>query len=154
MRLPTALQVLQVLQRATSCEVNDCTPSAPNAGGPASTAFCFFFLAFDTATARLLPPSYPSLCFLVWPKKTAPTAEIHSHLAAHPQDSGESIHSLCTNRNLHHPRPGIYNGQCCLKVRPVGSGLRSAPGTASVYKMRLRADPHRSQITACVRRTK
>ena len=30
-----------------------------------------------------------------------------------------------------------------------GLCLRSAPGTASVYKMRLRADPHRSQITCC-----
>ena len=59
--------------------------------------------------ARVMAGSYPSLCFLVWPKKTAPTAEMHSHLAAHPQDSGESIHSLCTDRPLHHPRPGIYN---------------------------------------------
>ena len=30
-----------------------------------------------------------------------------------------------------------------LSQGPTGS----APGTASVYKMRLRADPHRSQIT-------
>ena len=45
------------------------------------------------------------------------------------------------------PPPSPRDLQRCLKVRPVGSGLRSAPGTASVYKMRLRADPHRSQIT-------
>ena len=43
----------------------------------------------------------------------------------------------------HHPRPRIYN--VSNKFRPVGTAcLRSAPGTASVYKMRLRADP---QIT-------
>ena len=41
------------------------------------------------------------------------------------------------------PSPSPRDLQCCLKVRQV----RPAPGTASVYKMRLRADPHRSQIT-------
>ena len=45
------------------------------------------------------------------------------------------------------PPPSPRDLQRCLKVRPVGSGLRSAPGTASVYKMRLLADPYRSQIT-------
>ena len=32
------------------------------------------------------------------------------------------------------PPPSPRDLQRCLKVRPVGSGLRSAPGTASVYK--------------------
>ena len=38
-----------------------------------------------------------------------------------------------------HPRPGIYNA--------VLRSDRFGTGTASVYKMRLRADPYRSQIT-------
>ena len=45
-----------------------------------------------------------------------------------------------TDRPLHHPRPGIYNA--VLRSDRFGT-----PGTASVYKMRLRADPYRSQIT-------
>ena len=37
----------------------------------------------------------------------------------------------------------LAQGSTTLSQGPTGS----APGTASVYKMRLRADPHRSQIT-------
>ena len=37
----------------------------------------------------------------------------------------------------------LAQGSTMLSQGPTGS----APGTASVYKMRLRADPHRSQIT-------
>ena len=37
----------------------------------------------------------------------------------------------------------LAQGSTMLSSGPTGS----APGTASVYKMRLRADPHRSQIT-------
>ena len=52
--------------------------------------------------------------------------------------------------SLTSPPPSPRDLQRCLKVRQV---RHRAPGTASVYKMRLRADPHRSQITAalCVR---
>ena len=40
------------------------------------------------------------------------------------------------------PPPLPRDPHCCLKVRPVGPGcLRSAPGTASVYKMRLCGRP-------------
>ena len=42
----------------------------------------------------------------------------------------------------------LAQGSTMLSQGPTcGHRLRSAPGTASVYKMRLRADPHRSQIT-------
>ena len=37
----------------------------------------------------------------------------------------------------------LAQGSTMLSQGPTGS----APGTASVYKMRLRADPYRSQIT-------
>ena len=42
------------------------------------------------------------------------------------------------------PSITLAQGSTTLSQGPTGS----APGTASVYKMRLRADPHRSQITA------
>ena len=41
----------------------------------------------------------------------------------------------------------LAQGSTTLSQGPTGS----APGTASVYKMRLRADPHRSQITLPIR---
>ena len=43
----------------------------------------------------------------------------------------------------------LAQGSTTLSQGPTGSG----PGTASVYKMRLRADPHRSQITSIVHRS-
>ena len=41
----------------------------------------------------------------------------------------------------------LAQGSTTLSQGPTGS----APGTASVYKMRLRADPYRSQITTARR---
>ena len=52
-----------------------------------------------------------------------------------------------TALSTNHPRPA-RDLQTTLSQGPTGS----APGTASVYKMRLRADPHRSQITRRKRR--
>ena len=51
-----------------------------------------------------------------------------------------------TDRPLHRT---LAQGSTTLSQGPTGSG----PGTASVYKMRLRADPHRSQITSIVHRS-
>jgi len=137
----------------TSCEVTDCTPSAPNAGGPASTPFCFFFLAFDGY--RAASPAFLPLSLLFGMAKE------------NRANRRDALASRCAPTGLRRkypqpvygpppPPPSPRDLQCWSEgpTCGVGSGLRSAPGTASVYKMRLRADPHRSQITACVRRTK